>query len=749
DQFKKTLPSSLTLKIHNVSKDIYDARFNLLKDNAISGLVLVFTILMLFLRPKLAIWVVVGIVTAFAGAIWALPYFGISFNMLSMFAFLMVLGIVVDDAIIVGESVYSQQRRGIKGHESANIGVKNVFSPVVLAVLSTIIFFVPMVNVPTQVQPFTVPIFFVVTFCLLFSLAESLLILPAHLAHMKPEKKSRFVVFQKLEAVRHKFSDAMESFASGTYKKVLNKLLTRKGSTVLGFTLLFGASVTMFAAGWLTMSFFPNVPAPFIQLNASFADGSPYRYSTDLAEYMKKQASALETVPELMAKNGNKPFIHEMNTLTNGNQISMFIGLTPSEERDVTGEEITKKLQELIGPLPELQSYSLQSSFGNTAPDIQLNLSLNSNSVKEQQAAVEDVKSILAAYEGIENVRSNLDTGRLEVEVTVKDYAQTLGITARDISTQVRQAFFGEEVQRIPRSKEDVKVMLRFPLHQRKTLDTLDDMRIRTAQGDEIPLEAVAVVNLVPGTSTIRRTDRIRNITITAEAAEGVDSGKIVEQMLASYLDKWKQDYIGFDISSDGNLRAQAQFGDSFAKDFLFAFVIAFSLFAISFKSIFEPLLVLVAVPFGFMGAVFGHLIGGYDMSLFSFMGFLACSGVVVNDNLVLLERINQLRKQGLSAFEAALAGGVDRFRPIVLTSLTTFIGLLPIMFERSTQALFLIPMVISLAFGVLFSSVITLLMIPCAYLGGCSIGDRAKQLSQRFKHKFFNNKHENKVLDN
>jgi multidrug efflux pump subunit AcrB len=737
DALKKTLPQGLTLKINNVSKDLFDDRFNLLKDNALSGLILVFIILMLFLRPLLAIWVVVGIVTAFAGAVWLLPYFGISLNMLSMFAFLLVLGIVVDDAIIVGESIYSQQQKGVIGDDSAIIGAKSVLMPVVLAVLSTIIFFMPMVDVPIAVEPYTISIFFVVCFCLLFSLAESLLILPSHLSHMKADQPSRFVLLIKLERTRQAFSSAMERFAAGTYRSVLNKFLKRKGSTVLAFIMLFALSLSMFNAGWLKTSFFPRVPQAFIYLQVSFPEGSPYRYTTDLAEYMKKHASSLDQNPELLAKNGGKTFLTEVNTTSNGSHVDMFVGLTPAEQRSISVETVRVKLKELIGPLPEVQSYSLISSFGGNNPDIQLNLSLSSNAMSTQQQAVNDIKKMLVAYDGIENVRSNLDTGRLEVELDLKNYAQTLGITTQDISSQVRQAFYGEEVQRIPRSKEDVRVMLRFPENERGHLDTLDDMRIRTAQGEEVPLEAVANIKLVPGSSMIRRTDRIRNITITADTLEGADGHKIITQMLASYGEKWKKQYSGFELSPDGNLRAQAEFGDNFSQNFLFAFIIAFSLFAIAFKSIFEPMLILIAVPFGFMGAIFGHIIWSaamgthYDISMMSFFGFLACSGVVVNDNLVLLQRINYLRARGDTAFESVLNAGTDRFRPIVLTSLTTFAGLLPILFERSTQAQFLIPMVISLAFGVLFASVVTLVMIPCAYLGGHSAGQRIKRLTR------------------
>lgn len=736
NELKETLPEGLTLKINFEMKSLFDGRFDLLKDNALSGLVLVFLILMLFLRPILAVWVVVGIVTSFAGAVWLLPYFGISLNMLSMFAFLMVLGIVVDDAIIVGESIYSQQKKGIKGPAASIKGAKGVLLPVVLAVVSTIIFFLPMVDVPSEVAPFTISIFFVVCFCLLFSLIESLFILPSHLSHLKPEKPSRFAFFRKLETIRHYFSSAMESFSQNTYKKALNASLHRKGTTILSFVMLFAIALSTFMAGWVKSSFFPQVPQSFVQVHVEFPEGSPYRYSTELAEYMKAQAAKLEDDEELMKKNLQRKFIHELNTTTTGNTVDMFVGLKPAEELEIGVEEVRVKLKDLIGPLPDVQTYSLVSTFGSNGADIQLNLNLNSNSVVTQKAAVDEVSKVLGAYDGINNVRSNLDTGRLEIELSLKDYAQTLGISTAEIATQVRQAFYGEEVQRIPRSKEDVKVMLRFPKDERSTLDTLEHMRIRTQSGQEIPLEAVADISLVPGTSTIRRTDRIRNITITADVDEGFDGNDIIKEMLSAYETQWEQTYLGFSLSTDGNLRAQAQFGDNFTKNFLLAFVVAFSLFAISFKSIFSPFLILIAVPFGFMGAIFGHLIFGHAISMMSFFGFLACSGVVVNDNLVLLERINQLRAKGFNAFESVLNAGADRFRPIVLTSLTTFIGLVPILFERSTQAQFLIPMVIALSFGVLFASVVTLFMVPCAYLSGYSFGQWLKKLKDNVLNK-------------
>ncbi|MFT7289148.1 MAG: multidrug efflux pump subunit AcrB [Halieaceae bacterium] len=723
EAFEQTLPDGLTMLIAYENKSDFDERWRLLKDNVLSGLTLVFIILMLFLRPLLAFWVVGGIATAFLGATWILPYFDVSLNMLSMFAFLMVLGIVVDDAIIVGESIYSQQQQGMDPRLASTEGTFMVLKPVVLAVFSTIIFFAPMVDVPTEVKPYTISIFYVVMFCLLFSLVECLLILPSHLSHMKPEKSSRFAALQLLESVRHKLSGGMMNFARNSYQPFLKKLLQRPASTFLAFLMLFLVSISVYTTGWVGGARSPTIPQPFVTVSVSFPEGSPYQYSTDLATHIATQAHALKTDEGLLAQNNGKPFIREINTTTNGNSADMFVGLTPTDTRKLGVQAVSARLRELIGPIPEAQSYSLGNSFGGNRPEIALNLRLSSNLPVVQENAVSEIRKVLGAYEGVVNTRSDLDTGRLEIELGLKPYAQTLGINMSDVAQQVRQAFFGEEVQRIPRSKEDVKVMLRYSEGERRSMDTLDDMRIRTPGLDEIPLASVADIDLVVGASTIRRADRFRNITITADVLEGYEPSEIVEDMLATYSEQWQQTYPGFNLSTDGNLRAQEQFGDNFRQNFILALAVAFAFFAIAFKSIFQPFLVLLAVPFGFMGAIIGHLIFGHQLSIFSFFGFLACAGVVVNDNLVLLDRINHLRDAGLSALEAVSQAGVDRFRPIVLTSLTTFVGLMPILFERSTQAQFLIPMVLSLSFGILLSSAVTLLMVPCTYLGGHNLG--------------------------
>ncbi len=732
ENLRPLLPEGVELKINFEAKDIFDSRFSLLKDNALSGLVLVYIILMLFLRPMLAFWVVAGIATTFAGAIWLLPYMDVSINMLSMFAFLMVLGIVVDDAIIIGESIYRHQQRGEQGRLAAWSGTYTVLNPVFLAVMSTIIFFLPMMDVPSDVLVYTRSIFMVVLLCLLFSLFESIFILPSHLSHMKPEKPSRFRPVQKLEKVRLWFSSHMESFAQNKYMPALEVLLKRKGSTFLAFLFVFLIAITMTATGWITRSFFPNVPQPMVMVNVTFPEGYSYDRTKTMAQYVRDQVDVLAADSEMLEKNEGKPFIREVNKGVNGTSFHLFVGLTPDEERSLPSADVAEKLRELIGPLPEAQQYTLNASLSGGGPEITLNLNMLESSRELQQAAVNDVTKILGSYPGVINVRSNLDSERAEVEIELKPYAETLGITLGEVARQVRQGFYGEEIQRIPRGKEDVRVMLRYTAEERQTLDTLDHIRIRASDGREIPVAEVANINLVPGPSTIRRVDRKRNITITAEVTEGHDANTIVTEMLDAYGPQWKKAYTGFNLSRDDALRSQEEFGDNFGINFVKVFILLLALFAIAFRSLFQPWLVMLAVPFGFVGAATGHLILGVEISIFSFFGLLACSGVVVNDNLVLLARINQLIERGTDTLDAVLHAGVDRFRPIVLTSLTTFIGLLPILFERSLQAQFLKPMVISLSFGVLFSSMVTLFLVPCCYYGGFRLKARIRNFVSR-----------------
>ncbi|HTF83700.1 MAG TPA: efflux RND transporter permease subunit [Cellvibrio sp.] len=724
-QAKHTLPAGIQLEVWRDMSKLFEGRLNLLLSNAFSGLILVFIVLMLFLRPLLAIWVCVGIATAFAGAIWLLPHLGVSINMISLFAFLLVLGIVVDDAIIVGESIYTRQQHGIRGNASAASGAKMVSVPVFFAVISTMIFFVPMLSIPGTMGSISYPIPVVIILCLFFSLVESLLILPAHLSHMKPEGPSRFASLRWLATQRHWLADKLDYLAGALYQPALRRMLAYKGAVLVAFTLAFAITLTLFAAGWLRSSFMPEVPGDSVEARVVLPEGTSFYETRRIMQQVQDAALAVRDDEQLLADNEGEPFIQGIQTWAYGVNIYVAIALQDAEQRQVSIIDINRRWRELIGAIPEAKEFRLDFTVNAVDDDIRLNMSISSNDLDEQRRATEAVRTALEHYAEVFDLRTSLEASRPEIDLRLKPNAEMLGVDLQLIARQVRQAFYGEEAQRIPRGIEDVRVLVRYPEADRQTLEQLNHMRIRTATGAEIPLTEVAEIAFVPGYTVIDRRDRKRSIAITANVQDVGDPNAIVADVLARHLPAWQREFPGFTLRPDGTMRDQADFMASVKKNFMLAVVLIYGLMAISFRSYWQPLLILTAIPFGFMGAVFGHMIMGREVSMLSMLGFIACAGVVVNDNLVLLDRINQLRQQGLDVVESVVQGGRDRFRAILLTSITTFIGLVPIMAEQSVQARFLIPMVISLAFGVLFATLVTLVLVPSLYVTAESVGHR------------------------
>lgn len=736
-QTNDTLPPGIQLDVWRDWSKLFNSRLTLLLENAFGGLLLVFTVLMLFLRPLLAMWVCVGIAIAFIGALWLLPQFGVSINMISLFAFLLVLGIVVDDAIIIGESIYSRQQEGMQGMLSATAGAKAVSTPVFFAVASSIIFFAPMLAVPGRMGTISYPIPVVVMLCLAFSLIESLLILPSHLSHMKPERESRFPALRKLSAWRHRFSDGMETFATTCYLPLLKRALGRSGATIAGFVVAFVLSLAVFIGGWLKVSFMPQVPSDFVDARVVLPEGTPFSETLRVLDKVEGAARAMRNDPQLLkANDGSGEFIDNIQTWAYGTTARVVLALKDAEQRDVSSPLVSRRWRELIGDLPEAEEYRIDFTINARDEAIRLNLSIASNNLQDQKRAAEAVTSALVQYPGVYDIKDSLQAERTEVELKLKPYAETLGVTLADIARQVRQGFYGEEVQRIPRASEDVRVMVRYSQAERRRLDQLDEMRIRTAEGVEIPLIEVAEVELVPGYTTINRRDRKRNITVTAEMPQGADAAGVVADLMQRNLQEWQRQFPGFGLEVGGEMQDQADFMDSVRKNFVLTVLVIYGLMAVAFRSYWQPVLILTAIPFGFMGAVIGHLVMGREVSMLSMLGFIACAGVVVNDNLVLLDRINTLRRHGRRALDAIIQAGRDRFRPIVLTSITTFVGLMPIMAEQSVQARFLIPMVISLGFGVLFATGVTLLLVPSLYLLGDRIYRRWRYHKRRLEKK-------------
>jgi len=730
ETLRPLLPVDMQLTIWRDRSLLFESRMNLLLKNAISGLALVFVMLMLFLTPVLAGWVSVGIATAFIGVFVLLPYTGITINMLSMYGFLLALGIVVDDAIIVGESVYTSQRRGKNGIEAAMSGTLFVYKPVLFAVISTVIFFSGIFGLPGWMGSLAYPIGVVVIVCLLFSLIESLFILPSHLSHStvlnNDEARQRNKVSVGFYLLREVMSTGMEALAEQYYRPFLERTLHANGQTLTIFLMLFVIVMAAYlSGGYVSSSFKVQATSNSIRISATLPEGVAFSDVKRVQQQIEQAAYALEEDSQLIDINGDQPFVRAIRSVASSNRVRVRVALLPAEDRTVNILQVKDRWRETIGELEGVKELDLRYTINSSNKALRFRVNVTGNNQQVLTDSVNALKQTLAGYENVYDVEDTLAGARKEVELRIKPHAEVLGLRLADIASQIRQGFYGEEIQRIPRGTDDIKVMLRYPESERKTLEQIEDIYIRTQDGRSVPLASVADVVDIAGYSVINRENRRRTIVVSADLTEGVDALLLATQILDENLPRWQQQYTGLTIEAAGSLTEQKEFNSTLYLNMFIAILVSYGLMAIAFRSYWQPLLILTAIPFGFVGAILGHLIMDKSMSVMSMLGLLACAGVVVNDNLVLLDRIQYLYKKGLNTIDVLAAAGQDRFRAIILTSLTTFVGLLPVMFETSVQAQFLIPMVISLSFGVLFSTFVTLLLVPNLFLLGIKLTTR------------------------
>jgi len=720
EKTQPTMPEGVTLTMWRDSSVPFVERVDTLLKNGVGGLGLVFLVLLLFLRPKLAMWVCVGIGVAFMGAFFLLQYTNTSLNMISLFAFLLILGIVVDDAIIVGESIHTYQTNGHPGSDGAFIGAKAVLKPVMYAVVSTMIFFVPMLFMPGDMASAATAIPVVVILALAFSLIESLWILPPHLAYMKPAAPPRSAILKTLETVRLKFADGLVRVADDYYQPMLKGAL-KHNVLVLGFFLVaLLMTLAIYAGGWLRSGFFPQVNSDYVQVQIALPDGGPFRRSLEVMDQVEQAAIALKSDYNQRPEFADELAIGNISASARENQVRVIVE-TLSDKVDT--KELSTELESSWGDLGLVESLQVDYTINHLGKPI--TLVLTSTSVSDLQSVAAELRAILETYEGVYNITDSLEAPRDEIVLDLKPQAENLSVTLFDLARQVREAFYGAEAQRIPRVKEDVKVMVRYPENERLSVDDLDELRIRLPNGSQVPFNTVADVAIEPGYQKIERLDRERTLVVSADVVTGTSSPRaVVDTIINDYLPVWQQSYPSVGLALDGELEEEGEFLRAMLTYMGLALLIIYGLMAIPFRSYWQPFLILTAVPFGVMGAILGHLILDWQVSMFSILGVIACAGVVVNDNLVLIDRVNNLRDEGgMNLYDALVNGARDRFRPIILTSLTTFIGLLPIMSETSVQAQFLIPMVTSLAFGVLFATGVTLVLVPCLYLFGEQVG--------------------------
>ena len=708
------MPSGIELDVWLDTSETYESRTSMLINSGILGLGLVFVLLTLFLRPAIAIWVCVGILVSFMGVIFLIPSTPISMNMMTLFAFVLVLGIVVDDAIIIGESIHVQIQRGLTGNEAVYEGAKRVAKPVIFSAVTTMIAFSPALFIDGSAAKLTMPLSVVVILALSFSLVEAFLILPAHLSHLKKiDEKDTTNWFNRN---RQKVARSLEYFSEYKYRPTLIKLTNSRYQTFAIFIATWIVVMSFIQGGWVKSTFYPLIPGDNIIAMVTLSDG--VSFSNTLETINQIEEAAEEVREELKSQFGND-LIKNIHTFANENNIRITMELISIEERDIPIQKVTNLWREKIGFVPDTKSYTFDYHVTDKQPSIKLGITSNdTEALKQATVLIEDK---LATYDGLFGINNSQRSARTEILVTANDNAPNFDVSAEEIANQVRQGFFGEEIQKIPRGRDEVKVMLRYPKESRASLEQINRMRIRVGDEKSIPIESVAELNFIEGTSAIRRYDRRRIIEIVAEADTDIaEPNRIVEDIRENYAPVLTEKFPDLEFMIQGEQESAGKFLFELIRLTLMALLATFGLIAIAFRSYIQPAIVMSAVPFGLLGAIIGHLVFDLTMSMFSFMGVVAAAGVVINDNLVLVDRINKLRErsnENKSLQDIVVAAATSRFRPILLTSFTTFVGLLPIMSEKSSNSEFLKPMTLSLGFGVAFATFVTLLLVPCLYL--------------------------------
>lgn len=734
-----SMPPGLSLTTWQDESIYLRARLNTLIANGRLGFFLILGVLAMFLRFRLAFWVGLGIPIAMLGTFIVLPWFDVSINLLSLFAFLVVLGILVDDAIVVGENVHTHQERGEDPLESAIEGAQEVAVPVTFGVLTTIAAFSPLLMIPGDMGKMTKQIPIVVITALVFSFIESKLILPAHLAHARARgnKKGAFssATWKKVQAA---VIGGLDRFTRGPYARVLSHAVEWRYSTAAAGVAIILLTVGLVGGGWVRFNFMPAIEGDNVVAFLTLPQGTPAEVTAKAISQL--EASAEEVRAELDATHvsqegsvyhhilssiGEQPYRNQQERDSSGalgvkpnepHAGEVNIELAPSEMRGATSLEVANLWRERTGPIPDTVELGFTSSMFDAGEA--LHVELRGEDGDELRDAAAALKRRLAQYPGVFDITDSYRGGKQEVALSIRDSAEALGLSLQDLARQVRQAFYGDEAQRIQRGRDDVRVMVRYPEASRRSLGDVEQMRVRMADGTAVPFSSVGDYEIDRSYATIYRADRRRIVSVTADVDENVASpNDIVADLKANVLPVLLADTPSVSYTLQGEQAEQAEFSTFMLRGFAIAMLVIFALLAIPLASYVQPLIIMTAIPFGMVGAILGHLVMGWDLSMFSVIGMVAVSGVVVNDSLVLVDYVNRTRHAGATAIDAVQAAGVARLRPILLTSLTTFAGLSPLLAERSVQAQFLIPMAISLAFGVLFSTAVTLVLVPTAYL--------------------------------
>ncbi len=705
--------------------ELYRGRMNLLIDNALQGLVLVIILLGLFLELRLALWVSLGIPTSFLGAAIFLPAADVSINMLSMFAFILALGSVVDDAINIGESTQRYRDEGFSRVDAAILGVREVAKPVTFAILVIMIAYVPMLFVPGVMGKFFRQIPIVVIAVLGISLLESLFILPSHLAH---SKESRGGVLRWVDAKQAKLARGLDWIISKTYVPIARAAIRRRYLTLPAAIAVLMLALGVCGGGHVKQTFMPVIESDVITFEARLPFGSPVERSHALEDELVRAARKIldkhggeaklsrgifSVVGATQQNNGPGGFSGQAG----GHIVQAFAYLVPIDQRDLRSEAFAREWREAMADYPGIETTNVQYTTGFSAGRaVAVEISHPSSEVLELAAA--QLARELGKLKGAKDLDDGFSTGKPQLDLRVTDEGRAAGVTAFDLARAVRGSFFGAEALRLQRGRDEVRVFVRLPEAERNSEFSFEELMVRTPTGAEMPLRVVADVGTGQSYTEIRRIDGRRAVEVSADVDEGLgNSTEIMAELRKNVLPALVADFPGLSWSVGGAEKERQEGMNDLMVGMLLAIAAMYALLAIVFRSYIQPLAVLIAIPFGVVGALVGHMIMGYSWSLMSMMGMIALAGVAINDSLVYVDAINNYRDRGVHPVRAALDAGAIRARPIILTATSAFIGLAPLIFETELQARFLIPMAISLGFGIIASTVVTLLVVPCFYL--------------------------------
>ena len=708
ERLRKVLPDGVNVDTVNDRSEVFKQRIELLVRNGFLGLVLVFILLGIFLETRLAFWVTMGIPISFLGSLLFIPQFGISINMISLFAFIISLGIVVDDTIVIGENVYSYKQRGYNSFEAAIKGAREMAVPVTFAVITNIVTFMPLYFVPgTMGKIFSnIPVVVVCVFAI--SLFEALFVLPAHLGHQK-EYRSGIMYF--IAKQQKKVSNGITALIRNVYGPFLKfSLRYRYISIAVGIITLM-IFVAYVKSGRMGIIMFPKVESDFSYATVQLPVGAP------VEETRKIHNRLLDSANKVIDEIGREEQVEGVLSYIDKNTTWIQVYMTIPEKRLVPTAEFTAKWRKTTGNLPGAESMKFLSDRGGPGSGAAITVELQHRDTEVLKQASAELAEALNVFSIVSDIDDGFTPGKDQLDFTLKPVAYQLGLNPASVARELRNAYYGSEIIRQLRGRNEIKIMLRNPEHERKAEYYLEEMLITTPRGIKVPLNEVVEIKRGKAFTSIDRRNGRRAVSVTADVTPRSQADQVLEAITSETLPQLMKKYSGLNYSFEGRQSDRKESMGALARGMVIAMMVVYVLLAIIFRSYIQPMIIMISIPFGIVGAIIGHLIMGYDLSILSMFGIVALSGVVVNDSLVLINFANRRVKEEYSHFSAVISAGIQRFRPILLTTLTTFFGLMPMIFETSRQAKFLIPMAISLGFGILFSTFIILILVPALYI--------------------------------